>query len=87
MIEPLLYHLVRFMKGTASERRVKATLHVAIFLASCQKHFTCHTPFIQPAMAQNNALRVARKVKLSSTFCNIASQVAKHDMSIALQVC
>ena len=40
-------------------------------------------PFLQPAMKQNVALRVAGKVELSSTFPNVARQVAACDMSIA----
>ena len=35
-----------------------------------------NTPFLQPAMQQNVALQVAGRVELSSTFCNVARQVA-----------
>ena len=31
-------------------------------VASCKKNFTCNTPFLQPAMRQNVALQVAKKV-------------------------
>ena len=51
-------------------------------VATCKKDFTYKTPFLQPAMQQNVALRVARKVELSSTFRNGARQVAACGMSI-----
>ena len=43
---------------------------------SCKKDFTCNTLFLQPAMLKNIALRVARKVEISS-FSVGALQVAK----------
>ena len=36
--------------------------------SSCQKHFACSTPFLQPTMQQNVALQVSRKVDLSSIY-------------------
>ena len=44
---------------------------------------TCNTPFSKLAMQQNVALQVARKVELSSTFRNVARQVAACNMSSA----
>ena len=66
-------------------------LHEEFFLATCVatnvplqvaskiSRVTLHG--LQPAMQQNVALRVARKVELSSTFRNVARQVALCDMS------
>ena len=55
-----------------------------MYFASWEKDFTCNTPFLQPAMQQNIALQVARKVELSSTFCNIARQGSAYYMSFTI---
>ena len=56
------------------------TLHS---VASCENNCPCNTPFSQLAMQQNVALQVARKVELSSSFRNVARQVAACNMSCA----
>ena len=52
-------------------------------IASCENNCSCNTPFSRLAMQQNVALQVARKVELSSTFRNVARQVAACKMSSA----
>ena len=67
-------------------------LHEAIFPATCNATnvalqvaitIACNTLFSQLAMQQNVALQVARKVELSSTFHNVARQVAACNKSSA----
>ena len=50
-------------------------------LASFKNNCPCNTLFLQFAMQQNVSLQAARKVELSSTFRNIARQVAACNMS------
>ena len=47
-----------------------------------RKNCAYNTPFSQPAMQQNVALPVAGKVELSSTYRNVARQVAARNMRI-----
>ena len=51
---------------------------------SCRKNCACDIPSLQLATQQNVALQVAGKVELSSTFRNVARQVATCDMSMQL---
>ena len=53
-------------------------------IESFENNCPCNTPFLQlTIMQQNVALQVARKVELSSTFRNVARQVAACNMSSA----
>ena len=64
---------------------LKAILLEAIFLATClARKISRVTPhFCNLQRQQNVALRFARKVEISSTFRNVARQVAACDISIA----
>ena len=53
-------------------------------IASYENNCSCNTPFSQLAKQQNVALQVARKVGLSSTFRNVARQIAACNMSSAI---
>ena len=90
---PQKMFLARANGETLSQKHLKAMLHgarrfletwvatnVALQVARKLSRVTSH--FLQPAMQQNVALRVARKVGLSSTFRNIARQVAACDLHI-----
>lgn len=55
-----------------------------IVFVSCQKIIHVQHPILQTAMQQNVALRVARKIELSSTFSIDATDVATCDMSITM---
>ena len=58
--------------------------HKKTLRCKLQERFHMQHPIFQPVMQQNYfvTLRVARRVELSSTFCNVVRQVAVCDISV-----
>ncbi len=83
-------HACKLAISLRYEAKCMTTINIYIYIffinlqrnsSSCEKNCTCNTPFLQLAMQQNVALQVAEKVELSSTFRNVARQVAACNIS------